>query len=239
MIYYLHLQIFNCYIYTPLTLIHQMNILQKVYITILALIVIPYQDMVKITISIVTCICFFTYLRYKSYCHKTNFILLIFGIYSLLKTKNIYQKFISNIYLNISKKNNINIIYLTIRTNLIIIINMLIIQILLCTTIYEKIITYTIYYSQLIYCKKRKCNPILAITSFSCQFLERISIYLNNKNHGIKIRNPQISLINHWQFFIIYIFHHCIQYIKKEVMAITCICYTRDINISEFKCYIF
>lgn len=237
MIYSLHLGPLNRYIYTPLTFIHTMDIVYKGSIIFLTVIIIPYQNITKITISMISCACLLIYLRYKSYCNRKKIFFLILGIYVLFYHTTLYRKFFLYIYINIKK--SIYIAYLTIRINFIININIIIMQILLLTTIYETIISYIVHSLQLISFKKKKLNYVLTITSFSSQFLDRIFIYLGKKNHGIKIRDPSISFTHYCKFFIIYILHDCIQYVIEEVISITCVCYTREVDLRYFKSYIF
>lgn len=241
MTHILNILLTNEYIYTPLTWLHCILTKHKVYISILSLIIIPYQKYQYLLIIIMIYIIILaTMLLPKMYYKYIKQLLVYFIIYLTLNRfssikSQLAKKDILTINCSIIKSNYYLLLpKFSIRIGLIVLMNLLSLKILLYTTMYENIL---LFIFKLIKIKKWVLMEATLIAVFSCQFLEQIQIYLYKSLISIKIRYNSpfgiIYLIN------IYFIFSSVVFIKYQIKRVASILYIRKISLINFKIYDF
>lgn len=245
MIYLLNVSLSNQYIYTPRTWMHNIKVQYKIYVIFALLILIPYQPYSTIILTISTYISIFLILRIP-HIYYLYFIRLFLYSIIFLTLNNLNQVH------DISNKNSLINIRLKIghymhhssyifpifiiRIGLITILYMISIKLLLQTTIYENILLF-IFSS--IKKKSHSLQEIMLISSFACQFLEQIPLYINTTRISIKLRNTQYPIINYNKLIIQYIVNNYLIYLKNQISRISSVLYIREINTINFTINIF
>nr|YP_009293645.1 hypothetical protein Rhodyp_049 [Rhodymenia pseudopalmata]AOM64327.1 hypothetical protein Rhodyp_049 [Rhodymenia pseudopalmata] len=245
MTYLLSTPLYNQYIFTPITWLHNIKIQHKLSLTFLLLTMMPYQKYLYIIFSIFVVISILLSLKIRQNYHLglINFIY-IAAFYLFLGKINkekvsISNQAIFNIHFKIFNKCNTAILVLPeflIRVNGIAILHMISIQLILCTTMYENILMLTLEITKL---SNRRLVKVIAICSFACQFLEQIIIYVKTIEVSIKLRNNKSNTISRNIYIAPFIFNNYVSHLKKQINRISSILYVRQIQATNLTTTVF
>nr|QCI09033.1 hypothetical protein [Inkyuleea mariana] len=253
----LHISFSNQYLNSPITWLHKLQKIKKIYLIFIYLFIIPYFNYTYISINLLFCYLiisninipkqeFFNIIILALICIIIFFILYNTTYYLYIikyPTINIYIP--SNIILHFINHSN-KIFFLKqikitsylyhipefiIKISLIIILYFILLKILFLSTQYEYIII-----SFLIFCNKinyLNTQKFILVSAFASQFLEIIIININNSIIAVKLRNSNFLLIKYELYY--YIIVSLYNKILNDIYTISSTLYMREINYKKFQ----
>nr|YP_009511658.1 hypothetical protein [Melanthalia intermedia]AXI97535.1 hypothetical protein [Melanthalia intermedia] len=234
----LHVSLLNQYIYSPKNCIHALSSRKKIYFLFIYLCFIPYLSYKSIGFSLFFYINIFYYPKArvknnKKYITKSLSALFI-AIYSriLLAGKIIFLRRLLSTRLNNVDLNAQNFPIFSCRLVLISIHYLLIINIIFKTTIFTEIV----FCFSVIFAKNSNhvIQKIAFISTFACQYLDRIFIKIRNIILAIQLRRSNMLLIKSICHIYILCTLKLLEDIKNDAHKISSLLHAKNLDNNTF-----